>query len=248
MPDNSEEIPLAGLNGAQTRRNWWYRAKEFIVSNCGMYETGDHANFHISNTRIKAQMVVIENHPGTYGEVQGHNYCWGNALISAPQQNYPGRSSTHMAHDSRRSEEEHGCPPIPMLHDGHRSGEGTLQDIPVQEPLPGFLFFSRLYLSDSLNGSAPQQVSSTDVRYLLSLFLCRSHILLFQHERNVSEPHATAIYADPDPPSHDSVSVVYILIILQFTCCIDRDCNCGLLGCSYRHRYRCPNSGSNIHP
>jgi len=77
MPDNSEDTPPAlGLNGEQTRRNWWYRAKEFIISNSGMYDTGDHAMFHISNTRIRARMVVIENHPGTHGQVQGHNYCW----------------------------------------------------------------------------------------------------------------------------------------------------------------------------
>ena len=75
------------------------------------------------------------------------------------------------------------------------------------------MFFSRLLLSDSLNGAAPQQVSSTDVRYRLSLFFYISHILLFQHERNVSEPHATAIYAEPDLPSSDSVGAVSILIV-----------------------------------
>ena len=130
MPDNSEDTPLASLNGAQTRRNWWYRAKDFFTSNCGMYETGDHAKFHISNTRIKAKMGVIENHPRTHGKVQGHNYCWGNALISAPQQNYLGRSSTYMGHDT-----------TPIVHDGRRSGEETPQIILVLEP-GIFVFFS----------------------------------------------------------------------------------------------------------
>ncbi len=170
----------------------------------------------------------------------------GEALISAPQQNYPGRPSTSMGQDSRHSGEE-DCP-IPILYVGRRSGEETPQSMPVREPVPGMF---RCLVFWFLTLRTTQCHSKQVVRMCVCLlwFRCRGHILLlFQNERNVFKPHATVISADPDPPSNDSVSDASISLISQFTCCVDNDCNCGLLGCSYRHRHRRPNPGSNIHP
>ena len=40
---------------AQARRNWWYRAKRFVIRDTEMYDMGDNANVN----HITANVVVI---------------------------------------------------------------------------------------------------------------------------------------------------------------------------------------------
>ncbi|KAF8336673.1 hypothetical protein F5887DRAFT_987264 [Amanita rubescens] len=44
---------------AQTRRNWWHNAKDFIVSNCPMFDMGDNNKLNISENHINAGVVVV---------------------------------------------------------------------------------------------------------------------------------------------------------------------------------------------
>ncbi|KAF8336124.1 hypothetical protein F5887DRAFT_987984 [Amanita rubescens] len=59
MPNNASTDSIE----VRTRRNWWHKAKDFIIRNCWMYDMGDNAKLRISDYRIKANIVFIGNHP-----------------------------------------------------------------------------------------------------------------------------------------------------------------------------------------
>ena len=66
MPDNSDEKPPPVSRGARTRRNWWDKAKDFIINDSQMVDTGDNTKLHISDSsyHIKfANIVLIGNQP-----------------------------------------------------------------------------------------------------------------------------------------------------------------------------------------
>ena len=85
MPDNGNEKPSLASREARARRNWWSKAKDFIVRDCGMYEMGDNTELHISDYHINANIVLIGNQPTPgpscieQGETQGlsddHQSC-----------------------------------------------------------------------------------------------------------------------------------------------------------------------------
>lgn len=60
MPDsNGGAKHSADSAEVQTRRNWWQRAKDFILNNCLMFDTGDNAKLNISGNHINAGFVFI---------------------------------------------------------------------------------------------------------------------------------------------------------------------------------------------
>ncbi|KAF8338631.1 hypothetical protein F5887DRAFT_1077568 [Amanita rubescens] len=59
MPNNGDANPSTDSIGVQTRRNWWHKAKDFIIRNCWMYDLGDNARLNLSESYIYAGVVVV---------------------------------------------------------------------------------------------------------------------------------------------------------------------------------------------
>ncbi|KAF8688196.1 hypothetical protein AX14_003508 [Amanita brunnescens Koide BX004] len=112
LPDNGEErpSPVSSLE-ARTRRNWWHKAKDFIINNCPMYDVGDNTKLHISrdNTKlhishINANVVLIGNQPtpGTSSVEQ----VGGKESDDQPESHPPGPEIPAPAQDSVGSRDE----------------------------------------------------------------------------------------------------------------------------------------------
>lgn len=74
MPDNSDEKPSPVSRDARARRNWWYKATDFIIKHAFMYDLGDNTKLRISdsNYHIKAHTVLInQSTPGMSCVEQG---------------------------------------------------------------------------------------------------------------------------------------------------------------------------------
>lgn len=56
MPNDGND---KGSKEARTRRNWWYKAKRFIIRDTGMYDMGDNAQLNINENHINAGVVFI---------------------------------------------------------------------------------------------------------------------------------------------------------------------------------------------
>ena len=57
MPDDSDKN--CDCREVQTRRNWWYNARGFMMCNCGMYDISDNANLKLLENNINANIVVM---------------------------------------------------------------------------------------------------------------------------------------------------------------------------------------------
>ena len=75
MPNNSDAKSSTVTESieVQTRRNWWRKAKDFIIKNCWMYDMGD------TKYRIKANVVFIGNHPEHSMPGTSHAHLEGKA-------------------------------------------------------------------------------------------------------------------------------------------------------------------------
>jgi len=61
MPDSNDGTKHStDSTEVQTRRNWWHGARDFIVSNCPMFD-GDNTKLNISENYINADVVVMLN-------------------------------------------------------------------------------------------------------------------------------------------------------------------------------------------
>ena len=56
MSDNGDKKPS---EDRKARRNWWYKAKRFVVRDSGMYDVGDNANLRLSENNINAGIVMM---------------------------------------------------------------------------------------------------------------------------------------------------------------------------------------------
>ena len=59
MSDSSDRRASEDSRENKTRRNWWYKAKNFAIRNSGMYDVGDNANLKLSENNINAGIVMM---------------------------------------------------------------------------------------------------------------------------------------------------------------------------------------------
>lgn len=62
MPDNSDEEPSKDTKEGKAHRNWWHKAKNFLIHDAGMYDVGDNANLKLSENKIHAHTVMVVDH------------------------------------------------------------------------------------------------------------------------------------------------------------------------------------------
>jgi hypothetical protein len=44
---------------SKARRNWWYKAKRFVIRDSGMYDVGDNAKLKLSENNINAGIMMM---------------------------------------------------------------------------------------------------------------------------------------------------------------------------------------------